>query len=262
MSTTVKVESSDASVRVQRETVAQRVLTQFGDRLPDLRLLCFLDTEDWQPFRDYAGEANRGFYTPLKRDTFTWPPWPDYVMAHIFVNDPASISVGRAFDHVIYLHGSSCEDQVGLTMTLAHELQHFVQYGSARKVWAENSLIPMLSRDVIAASGLQWSDIPIEREARTVSKRIAEKLFDADRVARYIDTRITGALNAADRADWKFVRELSTSVPYDLESATRLIYKRLYSFRGEIKGLLEGLKDDPDFAPVDLNELCEGYGSS
>lgn len=262
MSTIVKVESHDPAVRVQRETVAQRVLTQFGDRLPDLRLLCFLDKEDWQPFRDYAGEANRGFYTPLKQDTFAWSLWPDYVTAHIFVNGSASISVGRAFDHVIYLHGSSCEDQVGLTMTLAHELQHFVQYGSARKIWAENSLIPMLSKDVIAASGLQWSDIPIEREARTVSKRIAEKLFDADRVARYIDRRIAGPVNAADRADWMFVRELSTAVPYDLESATRLMYKRLCSFRREIEELLEGLKDDPDFAPVDLNELCREYRGS
>ena len=54
LSTTVKVESSDAALVMQRETVAQRVLTQFGDRLPDLRLLCFLDKEDWQPFRDYA----------------------------------------------------------------------------------------------------------------------------------------------------------------------------------------------------------------
>jgi hypothetical protein len=87
-------------------------------------------------------------------------------------------------------------------------------------------------------------------------------LFDADRVARYIDTTIAGALNAADRTDWKFVRELSTSVPYDLESATRLIYKSLCSFRREIEGLLEGLKDDPDFAAVDVNELCDGHGST
>jgi hypothetical protein len=145
-------------------------------------------------------------------------------------------------------------------MTLAHELQHFVQYGSTRKLWAENSLIPMLSRDVIVVSGLQWSDIPIEREARTVSKRIAEKLFDADRVARYIDIRIGRALNAADQTDWKFVRGLSTSVPYDLESGTRSIYARLCPFRREIEELLKGLKDDPDFAPVDLNELCGRYG--
>lgn len=120
----------------------------------------------------------------------------------------------------------------------------------------------MLSRDVIAVSGLQWSAIPIEREARTVSKRIAESLFDADQVARYLDKRIAGALNAEDRADWKFVQELSTSVPYDLESATRLIYKGLCSFRREIEGLLEGLKNDPDFAAIDVNELCDGYGST
>lgn len=145
-------------------------------------------------------------------------------------------------------------------MTLAHELQHFVQYGSVRKVWAENSLIPMLSRDVILASGLRWSDIPIEREARTVSKRIAEKLFGANRVARYIDIRIARAVNAADGTDWKFVRRLSTSVPYDLESSTHLIHKRLCCFRRELEVLLEALKDDPDFGLVNLNELCGESG--
>jgi hypothetical protein len=183
-------------------------------------------------------------------------------MAHIFLNDSQSISAQRAFDHVIYLHGSSCEDPVGLTMTLAHELQHFVQYGSARKVWAENSLIPMLSRDVIVASGLQWSDIPIEREARTVSKRIAEELFDANRVARYIDIRIAAAPNAADATDWKFVRGLSTSVSYDLKCGTRLIYKRLCPFRRELEELLQGLRDDSDFALVDLGELCSATARS
>lgn len=50
-----------------------------------------------------------------------------------------------------------------------------------------------------------------------VTKILTNKIRNLNAMpARYIDTRIAGALNAADRADSKFVRELSTSVPYDL----------------------------------------------
>ncbi len=69
---TVKVKSNDAVTKLEREATAQQVLAHFGNQLPDLRLLCFIDNDDWQPFRDYAGEANRGFYTPVKKSTFAW----------------------------------------------------------------------------------------------------------------------------------------------------------------------------------------------
>jgi hypothetical protein len=206
MSSTMKVKSEDSVVRAEWETAARRVLSQFGNQLPDLRLLCFLDNEEWQPFREYVGEANRGFYTPLKESTFAWPVWSDYILGHVFMDEPSCFPVRRAFDHVIYLHGSSCENEVGLTMTFAHELQHFVQYGSARKVWAENSLILRLPTHVIDALGLKWSDVPMEREARIVSKRVAERLFDAERVAQYIDGKIGQGVNAADATDRTVIR--------------------------------------------------------
>ncbi len=54
MPPTVKVKSNDAVTKVEREATAEQVLAHFGNRLPDLRLLCFMDNDDWQPFKDHG----------------------------------------------------------------------------------------------------------------------------------------------------------------------------------------------------------------
>jgi hypothetical protein len=255
MPVTVKVKSTDAAFKARREGTAERVITHFGNRLPNPQLLCFFDDNDWQPFKEYAGEANRGFYTPIKENTFAWPVWPDYVMECILVDDAPSVVLKCVCDHVIYLHGSTCTNEIGLAVTFAHELQHFVQHSDVRKLWAENSLIQQLPKDAINVLGLKWSDIPIEREARAVSKQTAESLFGAARVRQYIDTRITEAVNADDAADWRFVQDLVPSTPYDLADETRLIFQRLKTYRPNLKEVLQEVKEDPDFKDVDLDAL-------
>jgi hypothetical protein len=257
MPATLKIKSDDLVVRSQRETTATRVIAHFGNQLPELRLLCFFDDIDWQPLKDYFGEANRGFYGPIKENPLTWPPWPDYVANYIFVDFPAWL-LKRAFDHIIYLHGSTCDNEIGLTMTFAHELQHFVQHSSVLNLWAQNSLIQHLPKSVIKTLGLKWSDIPIEREARIVSKRIAENLFGFEPVRQHIDTKISRAVNADDAADWRFVQGLvASNPPQHLTYETRLIFKRLKDHRLDLEKLLHELKDDSDFKDVDLDALFD-----
>lgn len=258
MPPTVRVKSNGIAVRAQREAAAQRVIAHFGDQLPDLRLLCFFDDNDWQPFKDHFGKANRGFYGPIKENSFSRPTWPNYVMECIFVEDPPASLRKRAFDHVIYLHGSACTNEVGLTLTFAHELQHFLQHSNVLRLWAENSLIQHLPKSVIDALGLKWSDIPTEREARIVSKRTAENLLGAELVRQYIDTKITDAIDADDAADWGFVQGLVTSTPYDLAGETQLIFQRLKNYRSELGELLQEVKNDSDFKGVDLHTLLDG----
>jgi hypothetical protein len=86
----IEVKSHDDAVKASREAVAQRVVDEFGNGLPDLRLLAFFDDEDWKSFKDHAGKENRGFYTPIKEGTFQCPIWPDYVMQCIFVSSANS----------------------------------------------------------------------------------------------------------------------------------------------------------------------------
>ena len=77
------------------------------------------------------------------------------------------------YESLIYLHGSTCETDIGLTMTLAHELQHFLQYTNERHLWTANTLLmklPSLPTDDLKAC----SDFPVEREARITAKKVAE----------------------------------------------------------------------------------------
>src|SRR6202020_1026015 len=126
------------------------------------------------------------------------------------------------FDDFVYLHGATCAGDIALTMTLAHELQHFTQHADHTRLWAANSLVPNLHKTAIAALGLRWCDVPHEREARIVSKRTAEDLFGPDAVLRHIDARIANPVTEQDGIDWKCIRELSASSPYDLAHETRL----------------------------------------
>jgi hypothetical protein len=253
MPPTINAKADDDAVKAQREKTAQRVIEQFGNQLPDRRLLCFFDDNDCQALKDCLGVANRGFYAPVK-ETELWPEWPNYLTDLILGDDSAS-SWTCAFDHLIYLHGSTCTNEIGLTMTFAHELQHFVQNANVPKLRAENLLVSNLSKDTIKLLGLKWSDVPIEREARIVSKRIARNLFGPDPVRQFIDEKIAEGLTASDAADWRFVQEIETSspVPYDVATETRHLFRRLQGCRPEFEKLLR----EPCFKDLDLDSLLD-----
>jgi hypothetical protein len=75
----VIVKSNDVHVRAWREKAARRVIADFGNHLPEHRLLY---DHDWQPFKRAFGEANRGFYKPLRDAPL--PYWPDYLRSTLW----------------------------------------------------------------------------------------------------------------------------------------------------------------------------------
>jgi hypothetical protein len=219
MPVTLKVKSGNATLKAQREAAARRVLDYFDGSLPSSRLLCFLDDGDPPILKQLFGAANRGVYGAID-DSTPLADWPEYVSTCILVDDGVSLLYPRVIDDLVYLYGSTCANEVGLTMTLAHELQHAIQHANARKVWAANGLVPRLHKTVIAALNLQWADIPIERETRIVSKRVAVQFFGEDRVTQYIDEKIAEGITDSDVADWQFVRALTPSCSVEIVADT------------------------------------------
>jgi hypothetical protein len=143
-------------------------------------------------------------------------------------------------------------------MTLAHELQHFIQHADHTRLWAANSLIPNLHNMVMAALCLRWCDIPHEREARIVSKRTAEDLFGPDAVSQHIDARLANPVTEQDGIDWQCIRELSASSPYDLANETKLFFPRLTDYSDQLQAALAHFQAiDPDYADVDLQGLLD-----
>jgi hypothetical protein len=249
---TIDVKSDDAVLKGHREVVAQRVLDHLGPCLPNSRVLCFLDDEDPPELRREHGPANRGGYMAVHDEGYL-DEWPSYVRECACPSDRFGYRT-RVIDDLVYLYGSTCVDEVGLTMTLAHELQHVIQHGKERKLWAVNSLIANdLSRRTIAALKLNWSDIPIEVEARIVSRHVAESIFGEERVTCHIDSKIAERVTGVDVADWQFIRTLTVSSTIDLAVETQQLLKRLKGFRLELENALQEKRQNLDYADIDLD---------
>ena len=254
------MKSTDAAVRARREELAQGVVQQFGANLPDSGLLVFFDDQDAPHIRLELGSINRGLFA-VKPEEFI-ELWPYYVKERIFIADPISGSLQQVFDNVIYLYGSTCADEVGLVMTFSHELQHFVQYGVNRKLWAENFLTTKLTPEIYRLEQLNWPDIPSEREARIVAKRVAIAVCGVDGVDAHIARKIKESSNAQDLEDWQFSRSVDAFAPYDLAEGTRLFFHRLKPYRTELESVLAAMRGDASFKDINLAEYFEPVVSS
>lgn len=238
MPVTVEAKSEVKAIKMQREQAAHRVVKCFEANLPlSSRLLCFLNDDDAPELRREYGVAKRGGYVPL-HDSTPLVNLPDYVRRCILFDDGRSIPpFPRIIDDLVYLYGSTCANDVGLTMTLAHELQHAVQHGKERKLWAVNSLIH-IPKATVEELELEWPDIPTELDARIVGKRVALVLHDEELVNRYIDEKIAEAVEPHDIFDWRFVRKLRPSSSVDLVAETHRLFQRLRSHRREVEEAL------------------------
>lgn len=193
--------------------------------------------------------ANRGAH--IKKRSQLWRE------ARTFVEDLAG------FDSLVYLHGSSCTNDIGLTMTFAHELQHIIQYSAAPKLLAENMLVietlRYLERSDFEALGLRMCDVPHEREARIVAKRVAESLHGVEAVRQYIDGRRRAFVTEQDAADWDCIQGLVASDGYDLAAETKAFFPKLNSCRVALERTLSALQtNDPEFGEIDLDALLNG----
>jgi hypothetical protein len=126
---------------------------------------------------------------------------------------------------LIYLHGSTCEADIGLTLTLAHELRHVFQYAMQRSAWAANVLLQHLP-EPFNCDFTVWWDFPIEVDARRVAKAVAENLYGQNKVMQYVEERIASPVTEEDGKDWRFLLSLDTAAAYDLVQQTRSMVQK------------------------------------
>jgi hypothetical protein len=218
---TLYVKSSDPGVRERREEIAFRVRDYFISNLPlpsQCRALCYLDDRDINWLRaSWGGEANRGVHWPIRgQGLHDWPQDMWYTIAPV---DPVSGDVTWPYDSVVYLHGRTCSVDIQLAMTLAHELQHFLQFGNLRQIWAINTLLAKLP--YLPTSDLShWYHLPTEREARIIAKRVAVDIFGKPRVDEHIAAMARASRSPEDAADWDFMAALDSGESYDPRAGT------------------------------------------
>lgn len=220
----VHVKCLDDADRNRRSDACDQVLDQMESQLLScsITVICLIDDEDFHSFKRAYGPANRGYFRPLLERGITGEICPHYFYDLVAPFDPVTYELNYLFDSVIYLHGSTCVTDIGLTLTLAHELCHYRQYANQRNMWAANQLFGHLGRPHMT----MWSDIPIELEARQVAKSVAQGIFGSQAVQDYIAEKEQRPENKEDGDDWRFIFNLSTSMQYSFVDSTRVLVEK------------------------------------
>jgi hypothetical protein len=221
------VQANDSDKGRRHKEIASQVRDYFVSNLPvhaDARALCYLDDSDIAWLRELWGEgSNRGVHWPIRGQGLR--DWPQDMWNTIAPVDLASGEITWPYDSIVYLHGSTCNMEVQLAMTLAHELQHFLQFTNQRRIWAINVLLAELPF-LPTADLSHWYDLPTEREARIIAKRVAVNIFGKSRVDEHIGTMARANSSSEDVADWEFIRVLDSNETYDLKAGTVSLVER------------------------------------
>jgi len=245
---TVQFAFKSPALQSEREPLCKRVLSRFP-QLPAYKLLCYIDDEipNYLPALDYLPEPNRAFsglHVPI-RGGGNWPPHVQewfYTSEHEF-----------AFDNLIYIPGTKyATDPVTFVMILAHEFQHFVQYGESEAAWRVNDIL-ICNVGVFDPSAMVW-EIPYERDAMIVSKRVTEYEFGTQAVQQLMEREIADAntnRNIAKKEVWTFLSGLSSAEVYNwCEETSRVVEK----YRPHLETNLSWEEMDL------LNTWVQGYG--
>jgi hypothetical protein len=242
MPVTIEAKTHDAALKAERRDLARRVLGASAFQLPpNLRFLAFFDDEDAGCFKDKFGPENRGVFfpadtgTPWHRSDLIRDKWPKYLVDMLFTSD-ISPSLNNcdgyvsSFDGLVYLHGSTCINPTAFVMTFAHELQHSYQFDRTPSLWVDNDRLK-------CHRVLKLYEIPAEREARVVAKRIAEELCGVHVVREYISQKIIDgqekkAIGEDEVLDWQWIKEWDSAKQYCLQSETKMAVLKMNS--GEI----------------------------
>lgn len=181
--------------------------------LPSQSLLCIFDDQERSGFLQHQelGQNFCGFFLPVRRFGIGHGIWAPELVAHIWDDE----QVQFVCDSVIYLRKRTCAAPIGMVITFAHELQHFIQYGHHYQAWKSQRCIQHVAAPKLH-NPRPW-DFPAEHEAQLVSKRVAEQIVGAKEVRQYAQERI----NADDDAEkWQFFLGLDATSDFDFLQQT------------------------------------------
>lgn len=228
------IKSDDDTVKHHRVDLAKNVIDWFNNQYPfsdSKKVLCFIDDTDGYALRQFLGPNNRGLFALRNHEICRLLP-PDFRMALMETRGDGS---DTRFDSGVYIYNSTCNTDIGLTLCLSHELQHFIQYVFNHISFKINNLFVPYSRKIYNESKQKivtgWHEIPTEIEARLISKRIALTFFREDDVYEFINEKIFHSTDTEDAADWEFVKSLDTKMTFDLTASTK---ERLFEYKDKL----------------------------
>jgi len=179
----------DGSKKAELEPLCEEVLKRF--ELPRQKLIAIFDDKERQELTVFTPALGKEFCGFFRWYLYGMQPFPREITDRLWSNQDGKWRC----DVLIYLRSRTCQSPTGMAITLAHELQHFMQYGFSRKVW-------QASHDLrqIVGGNLPWH-FPDERDAMIVSRITAEEVCGKNEVRSYADQQIELDRNAPK---WEF----------------------------------------------------------
>lgn len=226
-SSTVKFAFKTPALKAELELWCKQILHGFSE-LPPYRLLCYVDDGLPGLFPATLGTFH-GLHVPIRGSG----RWPSYV-EELFLTDDYEF----AFDNIIYIPGSVfIHDPITFVMILAHEFQHFVQYGQSTKFSEVNNIL-LNHVGKFDPDARRW-DIPYERDAMIVSKRVATAQFGTKALEKMVQQQTASANAASDFSKkelWMFIGNLHVSNKYDWREETRQLVTK---YRPQLRATLK-----------------------
>jgi len=208
------------------------------------------------------GEYYRGFHVPISSRHVL----PTYLLECFFhplenftgvaLDDMPSFEQMVAFDNLIFIRDRTCFDPTGFVTTYAHELQHFMQYGHTPKLAIVNSDL-YFNMNKFAPDSMV-TDVPNEREANIVSKRIAEAICGAAAVRAFAEERIRFMEKVSEpdqRARWIFFRDVPASTEYDFPAETIPLVEK---YKGQIDFSIDVNRPEWWLGPIEDKRVRRG----
>jgi hypothetical protein len=189
---------------------------------PARRLYRYFAGSDDPYLKEQFGTYYRGFQAPLS-SRHSLPMYLQQCFFHPLSQFTEVVPFAEmvAFDNLIYVRHGTCLDATGCVTNYAHEFQHFMQNSLTPRLWAVNGA---LYQNLAAFEpNALTTDIPSERDAEIVSKRVAEMVCGVDAVREFGEKQVqlmeeAGASN--QRGKWIFFRDIPSSTKYNLLEAT------------------------------------------
>jgi hypothetical protein len=190
------------------------ILSEF--RLPDRRLLCFFDVKQSDELAKKYGEGGIHIAVGPKGLGNGWP--------HDIQELLGMKQLSAAFDNLIYIPGDKySKRRASLTVTLAHEVQHFLQCIDEPTAYSINCGI---AKHLDIFTQLKAWEIPYEIDAMQRSKQVGNALLGSEAVEAFTIEQIedaTSSNNGSKLALWHFFQSLSSEDSNIREETLRLL---------------------------------------
>jgi hypothetical protein len=236
------------NLRAEWEEWYQKVLKQFN--LPLHRLLCGFDDERSIWFESHLQLLDspnaRALHIRAAADPTQWPNFLEHRRY--------SAKKQPVFDSLIYIPlVAPTNVPFAFVVTLAHELQHFVQSWTEPRVWDANVFLYRNMRllDPGMPAYETWR-VPNQHDAMIKSKRVAVSLFGADIVEKELRSLVS---NDETTKEWEFLLGVSPSADCNLRDETDQAVRK---YKPQILGLRDEWPSGIDFTKPDWWVQIEG----